>query len=250
MPPDWINPSYSGKSMGQRSDERLEVEEASPWDFSESSFLVEGDRQRIARILKEARERHLFLVLVTEDGRVFPQGLMVSLSDEDLLIDKPLEWDDSIGTFRLFFRSFSGRWRFFRTGVTQVLPYTLSLSLPTELFVLQRRSHPRVTVPHGTRAILKKDGRLLNSFYVLDISPGGMLVSTSSQSSGLALESVLSDIVITLPDHGVELGGVLPPIDKGVVVRSFIDEEKNIFCHGIAFNYESAYIREALGRIA
>lgn len=198
----------------------------------------------------EAREKHLFLVLVTEDGRVFPQSLLVSLSDEDLLIDKPLEWDDSIGSFRLFFRSFSGRWRFFRTGVTQALPFSLSLSRPAELFVLQRRSHPRVTVPQGTRAILKKDGRLLNSFYVRDISPGGMLVCTSSPSSGLAMESVLSDIVISLPDHGAQQGSILPPIDKGVVVRSFVDEEKHIYCHGIAFNYESAYIREALGRIA
>lgn len=221
-----------------------------PWEFSEGSFLVEVDRERIGKTLKEAREKHLFLVLVTEDGRVFPQSLLVSLSDEGLLIDKPLEWDDKIGSFRLFFRSFNGRWRFFQTGVTQALPFSLSLSRPTEIFVLQRRSHPRVTVPQGTRAILKKDGRLLNSFYVRDISPAGMLVCTASPSSGLSLESVLSDIVISLPDQGAELGGVLPPIDKGVVVRSFFEEESHIHCHGIAFNYESAYIHEALARIA
>jgi len=60
----------------------------------------------------------------------------------------------------------------------------------------------------------------------------------------------LSDIVISLPEHGSERGSIIPPIDRGVVVRSFVEEESHIHCHGIAFNYESAYIREALGRIA
>lgn len=235
--------------MGQRRDEVPEVEENPPWEFSDSSFLVEADPEKIGKVLTEARERHHFLTLVSEDGRVFPQSLLVSLSDDGLLIDKPLEWDDDIASFRLFFRNFNGRWRFFQTGVAQAMPFSLSLARPAEIYVLQRRSHQRVTVPQGTRAILKKDGRLLKSLYVRDISPAGMLVCTTSPASSLTVESVLEDIVISFPDNGDEPGRILPPIDKGVVVRTFAEEGKHIFCHGIAFNYESAYIREALGRI-
>lgn len=236
--------------MGQRRDVGPDSEVASPWEFLGSSFLVEGDRERIDKTLKEAKSNHLSLTLVAEDGRVFTQSLLISLSEEGLLIDKPLEWDDRIGAFRLFFRGLNGRWLFFRTGVTQVMPFSLSLARPGEVFVLQRRSHPRITVPQGTRAILKKDGRLLNSFYVRDLSPAGMLVCTASPSSGLSVESILNDIVISLPDNGTKLGRVLPPIDQGQVVRTFVDEESQIYCHGIAFNYDSAYIRAALGQIA
>jgi len=32
-------------------------------------------------------------------------------------------------------------------------------------------------------------------------------------------------------------------------VRTSFEEENHIYCHGIAFNYDSAYIRSALGRI-
>jgi hypothetical protein len=235
--------------MGQRR-EVGDSEVASPWEFAESSFLVEGDRERIDRTLKEVRENHLALTLVPEDGRVFDQSLLISLSDEGLLIDKPLEWDDTVTTFRLFSRGLNGRWSFFRTGVAQVMPFSLSLARPAEVFVLQRRSYQRVVVPQGTRAILKKDGRLLNSFYVRDLSPAGMLVCTASPSSSLTVESVLNDIVISLPDNGAKMGRVLPPIDKGQVVRTSYDEENHIYCHGIAFNYDSAYIRAALGQIA
>lgn len=236
--------------MGQRRYVGPDSEVASPWEFLPSSFLVEADREKIDKALNEARRNHLSLTLVAEDGRVFPQSLLISLSDDGLLIDKPLEWDDKIGAFRLFLRGLNGRWLFFRTGVTQSMPFSLSLAKPGEVFVLQRRSHQRVLVPQGTRAILKKDGRLLNSFYVRDLSPAGMLVCTASPSSGLALESILNDIVISLPDNGAKFGRVLPPIDRGQVVRTFIDEESQIYCHGIAFNYDSDYIRAALGRIA
>lgn len=236
--------------MGQRRDVGPDSEVASPWGFLESSFLIEGDRKRIDQTLKEAKANHLSLTLVAEDGRVFTQSLLISLPDDGLLIDKPLEWDDRINTFRLFLRGLNGRWLFFRTGVTQVMPFSLSLARPSEVFVLQRRSHQRIVVPQGTRAILKVQGRLLNSFYVRDLSAAGMLVCTASPTSGLSVEAILNDIVISLPDNGSKLGRVLPPIDKGQVVRTFFEEESHIYCHGIAFNYDSAYIRSALGQIA
>lgn len=221
----------------------------SPWEFLESSFLAEADQERIDRSLKEARENHLSLTLVAEEGQVFNQSLLISLSEDGLLVDKPLEWDNGIGSFRLFFRGLNGRWLFFRTAVNQIMPFSLSLARPGEVFVLQRRSCQRAPVPQGTRAILKKDGRLLNSFYVRDLSPAGMLVCTASPSAGLSLEAVLNDIVISLPDNGAKLGQVLPPIDKGQVVRTFFEEESGIYCHGIAFHYDSEYIRTALGQI-
>lgn len=236
--------------MAQKRDEGTEREYVSPWEFAESSFLVEPDRENIGKTLREAKGNHLSLSLVVEDGRVFTQGLLISLDDDVLQIDKPLEWDDAIDSFRLFFMGLNGRWLFFRTGVTQVMPFSLSLAWPAELFVLQRRSYQRVAAPQGTKAILKKDGRLLSSFYVRDLSPAGMLVCTTSPSSGLAVETILNDIVISLPDQGAKLGRMLPPIDQGQVVRSFFEEESHIYCHGIAFNYDSAYIRAALGQIA
>ena len=192
--------------------------------------------------LEEAKIKHLDLTVVTGDGQVFRQILLNSLSADGLVIDKPLAWDDKIDSFRLFFRSLDGRWLFLRTRVAQIMPFSLALPQPTELFVLQRRSQQRILVPSGTRAMLKKDGRLLTSFYVRDLSPAGMLVCTASASSGLSLDSSnLNDIVITLPGHGVERGRVLPPIDNGRVVRTFYAEEDQIYCHGIAFNYDSAY---------
>lgn len=235
--------------MGQ-SASGLEKEGASPWEYSESSFLVEAEPERIGRILEEAREQHLFLTLVPENGRVFPQSLLIKLFDDGLLIDKPLEWADDLGPFRVFLRGGNGRWLFFRVASARTLPFSLSLARPAELFVLQRRSYPRVKVPQGTRAILKKDGKLLSSFYVRDISPAGMLVCSSSPASGIALDAVLNDIVISLPDNGNGRGRTLPPIDRGQVVRAFYEEESHIYCHGIAFKYESAYIRDALSGLA
>lgn len=236
--------------MARMSEIGSEEECSAPWEFSEGSFLVENDREGIERIFQEAREHHLFLTLVAEDGRVFSQSLLISLAGNILRIDKPLEWDETVGSFRIFLRSRNGRWSFFLVNEATVMPFSISVDLPGELFFLQRRTYPRVTMPQGTVAILKKDGKLLNSLYVRDISPAGMLVCTTSPSSGIDVSVLLSDIVISIPDGNGRRGRNFPPIDRGQVVRSFFEEENHTYCHGIAFDYESSYVREALGRIA
>lgn len=221
----------------------------SPWESSESSFLVEGDQDRIDDILDEAREGHLPFTLVTDDGRVFRQSLMISRVRDSMHIDRPLDWRDEYGSFRVFFRSRKGRWLFFKVDDVLSLPFSLFIKVPTRVGVLQRRSHSRIKMPQGTKAIIKKDGKLLNSLYVRDLSAAGMLVCTATPVSGLSEEAALSDIVIALPDNEVGRGRLLPPIDRGQVVRTFFEEESQIYCHGIAFNYESPYVREALNRI-
>lgn len=224
----------------------LSAANSRPWEVSQASFGNLQDGEKIGLILEEAREHHFFLTPVTDDGRLLAQSLLISRTSGVLQVDKPLDWDDKITSFRLFFRVSNGLWFSFQIRDFVVHPFTLSFPQPGELCFLQRRQSPRIAVPHGTRAMLRKNGKFMSALFVRDVSTAGMLICTGTQSFGIEPEAELRDIVISIPEHGGNPGKTLPPIDNGQVVRSFFEEESNAYCHGISFRYESAYIRNAL----
>jgi hypothetical protein len=221
-----------------------------PWKFDAASFAALQGGDRIAAILDEAREEHLFFTPVADDGRTFSQSLLIGRNAGIVQVDRPLDWDKTLSAFRLFFRRSNGLWFGFRVTDFDLNPFTLSFPQPAELCFLQRRQSPRVAMPNGTRAMLRKDGQFLNSFFVRDISVAGMLICTGSAASGIEVNARLRDIVISIPGQDSSPVRTLPPIDNGQVVRTFFEEENNTFCHGVSFRYESAYVREALRQLA
>ena len=217
-----------------------------PWEGSESLFSTIRDGKRIETILNEARELHLFMTPVAGDGRIFSRSLLIGLNSGILQVDKPLDWDENITDFRLFFRRVDNFWHGFKVGDFVINPFTISFSLPEEICFLQRRRSPRMTLPNGSWALLRKNGKLMNSLSVRNISVDGMLICTGSKTFGMDREVELRDIIISIPADGSKPGRILPPIDKGAVVRSFFEEESNSYCHGVSFRYDSPYVREAL----
>lgn len=228
-----------------------EINEAGPypWESSESSFAAIRDEERIALILGEGREHRFCLTPVADDGRIFAQIQLVSLISGVLRVDKPLDWDKKITAFQLFFRSGNGLWFGFRVLDFAAHLNTLSFTLPAELCFLQRRQSPRIPLPYGTRAMLRKNGKFISTLFVRDISTAGMLICTGSASFGIDVNAELRDIVIAIPEYGSNPSRTLPPIDNGQVVRSYFEKENNTYCYGVAFHYESPYVREALKRL-
>ncbi len=228
------------------ADKAAEVE---PWEESLSAFVFLRQEERIAKVLGEARERHYSLILVADEGHRLGQSLIISMDGDIMQLDRPWDWNDDIDTFRVFFQDEGGLWYGFKARKTFPHPFTISCAMPQKLAFLQRRLYPRVQVPFGTRAMLRKDGRFLSAIFVRDISPVGMLICTGSSAAGIDEASDLSDIVVSIPEHGSVAGHILPPIPKGKVVYSFFEEKNHSYCHGIAFRYDSPYVLEALGNI-
>jgi hypothetical protein len=80
-----------------------------------------------------------------------------------------------------------------------------------------------------------------------------MLVSGLADFEEFPVDSMLNDIVVSIPKEGggegIHSRKVLPLISQGRVVRSFTDRETRRLCYGISFEHESNYVQETLCRI-
>ena len=236
------------KSGDHNSDQDL------PWQLPEESYHPVEDAEQISKVFAGVRSSHGLMTLVPDAGQVFEKCLLMNIEEGMLHIDKPLDWNDHNGSFRVFFRDHDDYWRFFRTNNYTHNPFSLSVEVPDTLFLLQRRRYKRVAVPPGTRAMVKTGRDLMTTVCVRDISASGMLFCDSATTDEYPVDDLFQDILISLPrtngsDATAPVRKVMPLISSGRVVRSFVDENTKRPCFGISFEYESNYVREALCRL-
>lgn len=218
-----------------------------PWLAANRILLKSADYDVIVASLQHLKDNHLPLILVAEGGAVYQQNLVINLADDRLQIDKPLEWVDGVGSCRVFFKDSDDKWNFFPASELAESPFNLSVAMPDELYFFQQRSCHRVTFPPGTRALVKRQNDSMATVFVHDLSAAGMLICNDPLDGEYDKDSVISDIVISIPARGGAIARrVLPLISRGQIVRSYTDQETMRPCHGVSFQYDSRYVEETI----
>lgn len=230
-----------------------DVNDDAPWFVDCDAFSQCNDLGYIAKSVGIVKDNRLPLTLVADGGKIFQQSLLTNITDGLLQIDKPLEWDDEIYSFRAFFRDMQKKWNFFPVNIESCNPFSISVAMPETLSFLQRRSCGRIKVPSGTRALVRNGNDVMSTVFVHDLSAAGMLICNGPAEYQYSTDTIISDIVVSIPPgaSGGEVATarkVLPLINQGKVVRSFVDKKSHRSCHGISFHYDSSYVRETIDR--
>lgn len=240
--------------MNDRGISGLADGDREPWLADRGRFLRANDPGYIAGILQYLKDNHVPLTLVVDGGGIPRPSLVIDISKGSVQIDKPLEWDAGTGSFRVFYRDMGQMWSFFSVYDFSVDPFRLVTALPDELFFLQKRACPRVAFPPGTRALIKRDNQAMSTVFVHDLSSAGMLICNDPADGEYDRDSIISDIVVSIParsDNG--RGGsarkVLPLISRGQIVRSYRDQETMRPCYGVSFQHDSRYVEETIGQV-
>lgn len=225
-----------------------------PWLEDQGRFVISEDLGGVSETMAYLKDNHVSLTLVDGSGGVCLQSLLVNITDGVLQLDKPLEWDGAMDSFRVFFRDMNQQWNFFAARSLSGNPFSIPVSVPDELYVLQRRSYRRVKVPVGTRALVKKDNEVMSTVVVHDISAAGMLMANDPAECEYSTDSIIRDIVVSIPPRG-SVGEVstarkiLPLICRGQIVRSFVDQATQRLCYGVSFHYDSNYVKETISQV-
>lgn len=235
----------------------LKEELSAPWLIDQRSFYPSENNETISEHLAALKENHTMLTLVTAHGTVYSDVLLIVVNGEKIQIDKPLDWEENGDTFRVFYRDQNDYWCFFYSGKASARPFSLSLDIPGRLFYLQRRRYERVPVPVGTRAMVKKNGNdLMQTVYVMDLSAAGMLFCCGASTHEYPVDSILKDIIVSVPHHqgkaddaNFSTRKLSPLIQKGKIVRTFVDNKTSRSCYGISFEYDSSYVKDTLCRM-
>ncbi len=225
-----------------------------PWLADQNGFAISKDRPDIAQTMDYLKDNRVTLTLVDDAGGICLQSLLVNIVDGSLQVDKPLDWSEEVDSFRVFFRDKDQRWSFFMASSLAGYPFSLSIAMPEALYTLQRRAFNRVKVPAGTRALVKREDEAMTTIFVYDLSVAGMLMCSDPAEGEYATDSLISDIVISIPP-GKAAGEVsiarkvLPLIGRGRIVRSFVDQETLRPCYGVSFHYDSQYVQENIKQV-
>ncbi|MCK4839093.1 MAG: PilZ domain-containing protein [Desulfobulbaceae bacterium] len=225
-----------------------------PWLAEDNGFSISKDQGYIAKTMDYLKDNHVTLTLVDDAGGVCLQSLMVNIVDGALQVDKPLDWDEEIGSFRVFFRDMTQRWNFFMASSQPGNPFSLSIVMPDALSFYQRRSSTRVKVPVGARALIRKENEKIATVFITDLSAAGMLMCNDLAEGEYDTDSIISDIVVSIPPIGAAgevstVRKVLPLIARGRIVRSFVDQETLRPCYGVSFHYDSKYVKESIDQV-
>lgn len=213
-----------------------------PWKIGEADFTVSTDRELITKALENIRGERCLLVLAAADGSRYGNTILLKFDDENLSIDKPIDFDDTgISSCRVYFRDIVGVWCFFEIELIKDCPFSLCAAFPDALHRLYKRLYNRVNVPAGTRVLFRHGDNLRGDCMVTDISASGMLICAAITEDKIADNAEVSDIALVLPrvpSSGEAEGDVplaLPLVSKGRIVRSFGEQETDLIYHGISF---------------
>lgn len=231
-----------------------DVFESKPWLADESKYLRITERQNIATTMQYIKDNHVSLTVVLENGNILMQSVVINIDGGSVALDKPLNWVDRFEVFRVYFRDCYQRWTYFLVSEPKVTPFAIFMPMPDELCSFQKRICKRVIFPPGTRALVKKENESMATVFVHDLSSAGMLICNDPADGEYDQDSIINDIVVSIPVPSDNQGGivarkVLPLISRGQVVRSFMDGETSRLCYGIAFQYDSSYVRETISQL-
>ena len=222
-----------------------------PWEIEIGDFAMIDDEKVIRQSLNVIKNEHVMLVLSSSSGKRYGNTILINFDSENLSIDRPIDFDqETVNSFRIYFRDINEVWSFFEVEVVSDCPYSLCATYPKVLYRLQRLRRQRIDVPENTRAVFWQGDVIHNGGEVRNISSAGMLLCTEAKEEKFAENTNIHDIAIALPLHESPLGSdeenstVLPVITGGRIVRSFCEEGTGKICLGVSFSDENNVIAE------
>ena len=207
-----------------------------PWKIGLEEFTTTNHRTTIERSLSSINKDRHFITIVSGMYRS-DETVLTGLDARNLLINKPLDWQDKIASAKIFFRDSFSVWNFFRTKIVCATHNTVYTTIPERVHRLQRRRNFRVAPPFGSKTSFQQSSSHCFSAIVNDISAGGMLISTDAKGPSLDDQSELNKIEIKIPtqEKGSDSHMLLPLIKQGKIVRTFSDNFTGRTFFGIAF---------------
>lgn len=208
------------------------------WILLESGYEKNCSADVINRVLGSMKKKRTSLIIAAK-GYQSGTTILYDYNKENLFIDKPLDFPNTVSSVRICFADESKITNYFDVKVGSVSKDTIFTPLPREVFRLQRRSEFRVAAPHGCHVSFSHQGERCEEVSVINISIKGMLCC--SKSVKLSDNSNLKDIMIDLSAYYDSLGfDEMPPlsyftISSGRVVRSYFERETGRTCYGVAF---------------
>jgi c-di-GMP-binding flagellar brake protein YcgR len=114
----------------------------------------------------------------------------------------------------------------------------------TKQFSEKRRSK-RVSAPKEATVIFKNDIGGLDRIQIRDLSLNGILICDNYKGERYSKNSVINNLYLNIYVGGLNTGSkFFIFIDKGKIVRSFVDETSQTRCYGIEFLYSSSYTKD------
>ena len=115
----------------------------------------------------------------------------------------------------------------------------------------EKRRAKRIHVPVTSTAIFSNSAGSMDKIYIKDISVVGMLLcdyfgSAKNHPLGSSIYNINVDIPVS--EYNADNRNSFN-IDRGKVVRSFIDQSTDKLCYGIEFTLESPHIKEKIERL-
>jgi len=197
---------------------------------TESTESPELIHAALAR-LRDKRE----LVTLVSKGYQSPKTVIVHYSQEELEIDKPLDWPDNQSLVSILFKDEALVWNQIRVRVLRVVGNSIFTEFPPSLVRLQRRANYRVGVPNGSTALFRHDGVLRQGFQVVDISANGVLLCAERQQP-LAVGSRLGNLELFFPGpRDGQASATSITIRQARVMRTARDDNNKKYCYGIFF---------------
>lgn len=221
-----------------------------PWKIGPDEFTKLVNPVLIWQTLETVKNNHIEVTLVTEDGRKIATTNLMTFDSNRLLFELPVGFDlSSFNKIKVFLKDSEEVWNYFEVKKSIDCSFVLCTTYPEAFYCLQRRLHPRLNLPAGTRASFWVGAGMVDAI-AIDISQAGMLISVAPETSALDKNDLLSGIEICHSSEIVareiaEESASCPVIQQGWLVRSFRDRYTHRTCHGIAFDGD-AITQEAL----
>ena len=116
----------------------------------------------------------------------------------------------------------------------------------------EKRRAKRVIVPVKSTALFSDGAGSMDKVYIRDISLVGMLLCDYfNAAKDHPVDSSIYNIYVDIPPTASSNdGGTSFLIEKGKVVRAFVDQSTGALCYGVEFSCESPYIKEKIERLA
>ncbi len=207
------------------------------WEPFSSGYESTRSPEIIDMCLARLTDKGAFISLAQKGYKSGPT-VLVGFDQEQLMVDKPVDWPGNKSSIRISFRDSSKLLVHCFVPLISSKDDTLVVRKPMELFRLQRRRAHRVDAPYGSRVSFNYRGLKSKKFIIKNISAGGLLFCARKQLQ--LTGATISDISVNIPLNSFlrsqeKDSAFQVDISSGEVVRACHDSNSDFFCYGVSF---------------
>ena len=209
----------------------------SGWRAIKGGFEMTGSadmiNQAVIRLIKERT-----LLTLADSTYISSLTVLKDFDGTSLVVDRVDNWPDNKKNIRIIFKDHEKLWSHFDVEVKKITDEDIITSFPAYLYRLQRRDYYRLLAPKGSKVTFTFEEKKYEGFFTLDISAGGMLISTTKRPP-LNIDDTLENVRIFFP--AIENGDELHQdehvfhVPRGKVIYILKDGDMRFHKIGVAF---------------